>query len=278
MQYLALERGIGRLEEGAAVALLDVEVTLADHLAGGGRLADLDTAGIAGRMALDDVALASPVRPSAATWGIGLNYRSKQESTGRSLPSLPTLFSKAASAAVDPGAPIRIPASAPDCVDYEGEIAVILSAALFEAGSDEAVAAVGAVAAANDVTARDVMRATGNPSLAKSYPGFGQLGAAVVDPRAAGGFESLTLTTRVNGEVRQSDSGSGLIYSIGELLALLCRHVLLRPGDVVLTGTPAGTGDETGSYLTAGDTVEVEVAGLPALRSPVVDDRAGHSG
>ena len=277
MRYLALERGIGRLEDGG-VAVLDAPMCLADFLAEGGRLADLEGAAVVDRLPLEGARLAPVVRPSAATWGIGLNYRSKQEATGRSLPERPTLFSKAASAAVAPGGAIRIPASAPDCVDYEGEIAVILSSPLFEAGPDEAASAVGAVTAANDVTARDVMRATGNPSLAKSYPGFGQLGSAVLDPVTAGGFDALTLTTRVNGDVRQSDTGAGLIYPVEELLALLSQHVLLRPGDVVLTGTPAGTGDETRTYLGGGDAVEVEVAGLPALRSPVVDGRVGQPG
>lgn len=278
MRYVALERGVGRLEDGGAVGVLDAPTTLAYHLAAGGRLSEFDTATVIDHLRLDEVALAPPVGPGAMTWGIGLNYRSKQKATGRDLPDRPTLFAKAASATAPPGGAIRIPASAPDCVDYEGEIAVILSAPLFEAGPDEAVAAVGAVAAANDVTARDVMRATGNPSLAKSYPGFGQLGSAVLDPAAAGGFETLTLTTRVNGELRQSDSGAGLIYSVGALLSLLSRHVLLRPGDVVLTGTPAGTGDETKTYLAGGDAVEVEVAGMPALRSLVVDDRATNTG
>jgi 2-keto-4-pentenoate hydratase/2-oxohepta-3-ene-1,7-dioic acid hydratase in catechol pathway len=198
VRYVALERGIGRLEDGDIIAVLDTPLSLADHLAAGGRLADLDGVAVMEHVPLAEAILAPLACPSACTWGVGLNYWSKREATGRSLPERPTLFTKAPSAAVPPGGPIRIPASAPACVDYEGEIAVILSAPLFEASPDEAESAVGAVAAANDVTARDVMRATGNPSLAKSYPGFGQLGSAVLDPKAAGGFDRLTLTTLVN--------------------------------------------------------------------------------
>lgn len=278
MRYLSLDAGIAKAEDDGSVAVLDAPLPLAAYLAAGGRLAELAGAHVVRRCAPGDVPLAPLTVPGAVTWGIGLNYHSKQRATGRSLPERPTLFLKCPSAAAGPGEPIRVPGTAPDCVDYEGEIAVILSSPLFEAGPDEAASAVGAVAAANDVTARDVMRATGNPSLAKSYPGFGQLGSAVLDPEAVGGFDALTLTTRVNGEVRQSDTGAGLIYPVGELLALLSQHVLLRPGDVVLTGTPAGTGDETRTYLGGGDAVEVEVAGLPALRSPVVDGRAGQPG
>lgn len=275
MRYVALARGIGRLEDDGTVAVLDTGRTLAEHLQAGGRLSELASAAVVDRAPLAGAALGPVTVSGSATWGIGLNYRSKQEVTGRSLPERPTLFSKAASAGTAPGGAIRIPGTAPDCVDYEGEIGVVLCAPLFDATPREAEAAVGAVVAANDVTARDVMRQTGNPSLAKSYPGFGQLGTAVADPVATGGFAGISLTTRVNGEVRQADTGAGLILSVGELLSVLSRHVLLRPGDVVLTGTPAGTGDETKRYLAPGDVVEVAIAGLPALQSPVVDGRAG---
>jgi 2-keto-4-pentenoate hydratase/2-oxohepta-3-ene-1,7-dioic acid hydratase in catechol pathway len=73
----------------------------------------------------------------------------------------------------------------------------------------------------------------------------------------------------VNGELRQHDHGAGMLLGVGELLALLSRYVELRPGDVVLTGTPAGTGDETKTYLAAGDVVEVVVADLPPMRTSV---------
>ncbi|MGH9088479.1 MAG: fumarylacetoacetate hydrolase family protein [Acidimicrobiales bacterium] len=278
MRYLALEGGIGRLEDDGTVAVLGAGTTLAVYLEAGGRLADLAGVAVVDRTPLDGLALGPVTLPAATTWGIGLNYRSKQEATGRSLPDRPTLFSKAASACPRPGGPIRIPPTAPACVDYEGEIAVVLQSPLFDSSPQEAAAAVGAVAAANDVTARDVMRETGNPSLAKSFPGFGQLGSAVIDPAESGGFDAISLRTSVNGGERQSDTGAGMILPVGDLLSLLSRHVLLRPGDVVLTGTPAGTGDETKTYLGPGDVVEVAIAGLPALRSPVVDGRAGQPG
>ncbi|MGH9091632.1 MAG: fumarylacetoacetate hydrolase family protein [Acidimicrobiales bacterium] len=273
MRYLALHTGVGRMEDDGSVALLDVPGGLAGHLALGRRLGDLDGLPAAGRLPAGEVVPGTPAPATSSTWGIGLNYRSKLLATGRTLPDRPTLFLKAPAAGAAPGEPIRIPAGAPDCVDYEGEIAVLLGESLYEASPGRAAAAVRAVAAANDVTARDVMRETGNPTLAKSYPGFAQLGSAVLDPDDAGGFGALALATRVNGEVRQSDVGGGMILAVPDLLSLLSHHVVLRPGDVVLTGTPAGTGDEARTYLAPGDEVEVEVAGLPALRSAVVDGR-----
>lgn len=273
MKYLAIEGGLGRLEGDGSVAVLDVPGGMAEVWNGGGRLDDLCSARVVDRRELAATVLALPVGPGVSTWGIGLNYRSKLEATGRSLPDRPVLFLKSPAAVAQPGSPVRIPASASDCVDFEGEIAVIVGEHLFEASPEVAAGAVRAVAAANDVTARDVMRETGNPSLAKSYPGFAQLGSAVLDPETVGGIGQLVLTTRVNGEVRQRDRGDGMILPVPELLSLLSRHVCLRPGDVILTGTPAGTGDETKSYLSHGDVVEVALAELPPLRSEVVDHR-----
>jgi 2-keto-4-pentenoate hydratase/2-oxohepta-3-ene-1,7-dioic acid hydratase in catechol pathway len=142
---------------------------------------------------------------------------------------------------------------------------VVVGAHLFEAKAHEAADAVAGVAAANDVTARDVMRATGNPSLAKSFPGFGQVGATVRPRGELDGLDEIELVTRVNGDVRQNDSSGGMLLSIPDVLSLLSRYVVLRPGDIVLSGTPAGTGDEVTGYLRAGDVVEVIVDSLPPL-------------
>ncbi len=270
MRYLALRRGIGRLEDDGSVAVLDTVFSLAQHLGRGARLETLDAIAVSGRCELSEAELGSLVGPTSAVWGIGLNYKSKQVATRREPPGFPTLFLKAGSAIARPGDPICLPAAAPDFVDYEGEIAVVVGRPLFEATPAEAAASVSAIAAANDTTARDVMRTTKNPSLAKSFPGFGQIGSAVVDPASVGGVGSVELATHVNGELRQSDRGDGLLMDVGELLALISRHALLSPGDIVLTGTPAGTGEETDTYLSEGDVVEVFVADLPALRSEVV--------
>jgi 2-keto-4-pentenoate hydratase/2-oxohepta-3-ene-1,7-dioic acid hydratase in catechol pathway len=265
---VALRGGVGRLEDDGTVAVLDVAYGgLGEFLAEGEPLAWLARAAVRSRLAYGE-GLASPVRPGSAVWGVGLNYRSKQVATRRRVAEQPVLFLKAPGALT--GGAIALPSQAPGCVDYEGEIAVVVGRHLHDAAPDVAVRAVIGVVAANDVTARDVMRTTGNPSLAKSFPGFGQFGAVVADPESIGGFAGIEVRTTVNGQLRQHDHGDGMILPVGELLALISRYTLLRPGDIVLTGTPAGTGDELGRYLAPGDVVEVGLGDLPPLCSRVV--------
>jgi 2-keto-4-pentenoate hydratase/2-oxohepta-3-ene-1,7-dioic acid hydratase in catechol pathway len=267
---VALAGGIGRLEDDGSVAVLDMpQPGLADLLCEPDWRSGVARAKLRSRMAFGEQ-LSTPIGTRSAVWGIGLNYLSKQAASGRSAPEHPVIFLKSAGAVNRTG--IILPAAAPCCVDYEGEIAVLVCEDLFEATPAAATGAIGGVFAANDVTARDVMRQTGSPLLAKSFPGFGQFGAVLADPQGFGGFHRIALETRVNGELRQSDRGDGMILPVGELLSYISRFSILRPGDVVLTGTPAGTGDETGTYLAGGDVVEVTIGDLPALRSEVVHE------
>ncbi len=271
LRAVALADGIGRLAEDGAVEVLEAgAASLPELLSQGAGLAPLRGAPVRDRRTLGRCALGSVVRPGSAIWGIGMNYRSKQLATGRATPEHPVFFLKAPSALGAPGAPVVLPERAPACVDYEGEIAVLLARPLFEASPLEALEALAGVAVANDLTARDVMRETKTPSLAKTFPGFAQLGAVLAEPDALGGIEAIEIRTRVNGELRQDDTGAGMLLDVGALLSLLSRYVRLEAGDVVLTGTPAGTGDETGTYLRPGDVVEVTLAGLPPLETTLV--------
>src|SRR5579863_1144372 len=271
VRYVALREAIGRLDDDGSVAVLDTypDNNFASFFASGGRLRELANAPVTGRMPYSKILPGLVADRRAAIYGIGLNFRSKMEATQRERPDQPTFFAKAPSALGRPGFPIVLPNVAPDCVDYEGEIGIVIAAPLFDATRAQASAAIGAAVATNDVTARDVMRDSGNPTLAKSFPGFAQIGGPLLDLEEYGEPGSLHLQTVVNGETRQSDRGDGMLIEVDELLALLSRYVLLLPGDVVLTGTPAGTGDETKSYLHDGDVVEVSIADLPPLSSRV---------
>jgi 2-keto-4-pentenoate hydratase/2-oxohepta-3-ene-1,7-dioic acid hydratase in catechol pathway len=280
---VALPGALGRLEKDGSVAELDLPHPTWDaYLRDGGQLADVTRTPARRRVPFEEAEEAwgdegrGRVAPrslsaQATVWGVGLNYRSKQVATGRPQPQHPTLYIKAPTAfGGRAGASIPLPLHAPDCVDYEGEIAAVVGRPLYQATAVDAATAVAAVVAANDVTARDVLRSTANPSLAKSFPGFGQLGRVFADPASLGGLDDITVSTSVNGERRQADSSAGLLLGVGELLALISRYALLRPGDVVLTGTPAGTGDESATYLQPGDVVHVAIGDLPPLTSTVV--------
>jgi 2-keto-4-pentenoate hydratase/2-oxohepta-3-ene-1,7-dioic acid hydratase in catechol pathway len=264
------------VEDDGSVTELDVpQRSLHALLADGGSLGTLPRASVRRRIEGSDAVRARPVTWGGAVWGIGMNYASKQRVTGRPLPEYPTLFVKAAASLQPGGGRVPLPAAAPTQIDYEGEIAVVIGDELFEADAGAAARGVALVTAANDLTARDVLRDLGNPTLAKGFPGFGQLSNVFVDPQELGGLEDIPLVTTVGKEVRQRDSSDGMLMSIGEVVAFLSRFVALRPGDVVLTGTPAGTGDELGVYLGPGDTVRVTVADLPPLETGIVQNGAG---
>ena len=283
MRVVALRGGIGRLDPDGTIAELDQPCpSLRSLLRLGHSLDALSSSTVRRRWPIDEAPLAPAVDEGATIFGVGLNYLSKQLATGRTPPDEPVLFIKAASSLGMPGEPVTLPAAS-DCIDYEGEIAAIIGTAVFEAEADTAIRAVAGVATANDVTARDVMRRTGNPSLAKSFPGFGQVGSFIGSLESMGGPDAIDLRVTVNGVVRQTDCSAGMLLSIGSLIALISRYVALRPGDIVLTGTPAGTGDEEQRYLVAGDLVEVAVGDLPVLRNEFTSgvehetDRRGRS-
>jgi len=282
MNLVALAGGVGRLEPDGSISELDLpQPSVAALLSEHGRRAGmeaLESCAVRRRFPPGQAAEDSMLAAGASVWGVGMNYRSKQLATGRPQPDEPVLFVKAPSSFRGTGSPIAIPAAAPDCVDYEGEIAVMIGTSLHDAGLAEAGEGIAGYLAANDVTARDVMRRSGSPSIAKSFPGFGQLGSAMACVDDPGDVNGIPITTHVAGELRQEDTSDGMLIPIADLVSLLSRYVLLRPGDLVLTGTPAGTGDETGRYLAAGDTIEVRVGHLPPLVSNVIGPPARLAG
>jgi 2-keto-4-pentenoate hydratase/2-oxohepta-3-ene-1,7-dioic acid hydratase in catechol pathway len=260
--------GLGRVEDGA-VAVLDAPYpdagTLIEET---GSLDALATARVVRHVPLDQ-RLLPPLRRPQALWGVGLNYRCKAATTGRPLPDRPILYLASPSSLAAPGEPVRVPAGRTEEMDYEAEIAVILGRPLYRAAERDAWAAVAAVTAANDLTARDVMRTTAAPVLAKSFPGFTALGASLLSRDEVADSCAIGVRAWVNGEPRQHGSSADMIFSIPELLARISWYAALRPGDVVLTGTPAGTGQDRGDFLRPGDTVRVEIDGVLALTNRI---------
>jgi 2-keto-4-pentenoate hydratase/2-oxohepta-3-ene-1,7-dioic acid hydratase in catechol pathway len=211
------------------------------------------------RVDLAATPLLAPISPGKIV-GIGRNYALHARELGNEVPTEPVIFLKAPSSIIGPQAPIVLPPES-QRVEFEGEIAVVLRHRLCRASEQQARQAVLGVTAACDVTARDLQRRDPTFARAKSFDTFCPLGPAV---RVAPDLDDLAVVTRVNGEVRQEGHVREMIFSIPELLAYTSRMMTLNPGDLILTGTPAGVGQ-----LQDGDVVEVEVSGVGVLSSPV---------
>jgi 2-keto-4-pentenoate hydratase/2-oxohepta-3-ene-1,7-dioic acid hydratase in catechol pathway len=201
------------------------------------------------------------LRPSKIVC-IGRNYAAHAAELGNDVPDEPLIFLKPPSALIEDGAPIVMPAGA-GRVDFEGEIGIVIGRRARRVSADEAWAYVQGLVPLNDVTARDLQRTDGQWTRAKGFDTFCPVGrmAALsdVDPSA------LTLTTRVNGQVRQAAPVSDMVFPIPRLIEHVSGVMTLEPGDLIATGTPEGIGP-----LAPGDVVEVEVAGVGSVTNPVV--------
>ena len=205
-----------------------------------------------------------PVRPSKII-GIGRNYVAHARELGNELPLVPVIFFKPPTALIGPGETIRLP-DVSQRVEFEAEIGVVIGQRLRKAGQREAEAGIGGYVCVNDVTCRDLQGVDGQWGRAKGFDTFCPVG-----PRVANGLDwrSLELICRVNGVERQRARATDMHFSIPELVSFLSGVMTLEPGDLIATGTPAGTGP-----LAHGDVVEIEIPGVGVLSNPVRSD--GH--
>ncbi|MCC7194752.1 MAG: fumarylacetoacetate hydrolase family protein [Gemmatimonadaceae bacterium] len=192
---------------------------------------------------------------------VGRNYRAHAKEMGNDVPAEPLLFLKPPSSVIGGGEAIMLPADA-GRVDFEGEIGVVVGAILRRATEEEASRAIRGIVAANDVSARDWQKKDGQWARAKGSDTFLPLGLEAPVPRD---HSTLEVVTRHNGVERQRASASEMVFPIPFLLSYVSRYITLEPGDVLLTGTPAGV-----AQLAPGDTVEVEVVGLSRVSNPVM--------
>jgi 2-keto-4-pentenoate hydratase/2-oxohepta-3-ene-1,7-dioic acid hydratase in catechol pathway len=191
---------------------------------------------------------------------VGRNYAAHAKELGNDVPAEPLLFLKPPSSLIGDGESILLPTVSKQ-VEYEGEIGVVVSRRLRRASPAEAAKAIGGLAAANDVTARDLQKSDSQWTRAKGFDTFCCVGPVGSVPAELSG---LTVITRVNGTVRQQGQVSNMVFDIPTLLAYISQVMTLEPGDLVLTGTPEGVGT-----LAPGDVVEVEIDGVSRVRNPV---------
>jgi 2-keto-4-pentenoate hydratase/2-oxohepta-3-ene-1,7-dioic acid hydratase in catechol pathway len=193
---------------------------------------------------------------------IGLNYAKHAAEFGNPIPKEPLIFLKPPSSLVGPGEAIVLPKGAGQ-VDYEGEIGVRIGRRARHVSKESAWDFVDGLLAINDVTARDLQKSDGQWSRAKGFDTFCPAGP--VTPLAQADRAALSVTTRVNGKVRQQMGADDMVFDIPAIIAHISKVMTLEPGDLIATGTPSGVGP-----LAPGDVVEVEIGGVGSISNPVV--------
>ena len=206
-----------------------------------------------------------PVTPSKIVC-VGRNYREHAAELGNDVPSAPLLFLKPPTAVIQDGEAIVMPRASAR-VDHEGEIGVVIGKPLRHVSADEAQRGISAIAAVNDVTARDLQKKDGQWTRGKGFDTFCPVGPWVV-PAGEVDLASARVITRLNGEVKQDGPVTDMIFPVADIIAYVTQFVTLEPGDLIATGTPPGVGP-----MQPGSLVEVEVSGIGLLRNSVVADR-----
>ncbi|MEU0691393.1 fumarylacetoacetate hydrolase family protein [Streptomyces uncialis] len=235
--------------------------------AGGTRIEVLMGNPIEGDAALDgravdagEVRMLAPLVPGKIV-AVGRNYGDHIAETGMGAPVVPRLFFKPPSSVIGPAEPIVYPGQSRQ-VEHEAELAVVIGRTARKVSPEQALRHIFGYTCGNDVTARDIQKADGQPSWAKAFDTFCPLGPVIatgLDPTG------LDVSCHVNGTLTQHANTSLMLMSVADLVAYISAAVTLEPGDVILTGTPAGVGP-----ITPGDEVAVTIAGVGTLRNPVV--------
>ncbi len=202
---------------------------------------------------------------------VGLNYRDHAEEQGVELPAAPLFFAKYPTALIGPGEPIVIPPVVQQC-DYEAELAVVIGERVKAVSTENALEAVRGYLCANDVSARDLQFADGQWTRGKSPDTFCPVGPRLVPAAEVPDPHALRIRALVNGEVLQDSTTANLIFGIDEIISYASQTSTLEPGDLILTGTPAGVGvfRNPKRLLQPGDEVTIEIERIGALTNPVV--------
>ena len=222
-------------------------------------------------IAMEKVRLLAPVPKPPRIFGIGVNYADHAAESGTRMRDVPTVFLVLSSAVVGPGADVVLPRNS-SMVDYEAELAVVIGKAGHMIAASKWKEHVFGYTIMNDVSARDVQRATTQWSLAKSFPTFAPMGPWVVTKDEIADPHRLGISLTIGGEKLQDSNTSQMIYKVPALIEYLSGIVPLEVGDVISTGTPAGVGmgRTPQRWLKAGEEMIIAIEGIGELRNPVV--------
>jgi 2,4-didehydro-3-deoxy-L-rhamnonate hydrolase len=234
------------------------------------RIASEQTVGDAGRLILPE-RLGPPVPRPSQVFAIGLNYRDHAEEAGLPIPAQPMVFTKFPSCLAGPCADVPLTS---DRVDWEVEQVVVIGRETHRVRAANAWECVAGFCVGQDVSDRALQFADKPPqfSLGKSAPCFGPLGPALVSLDEVADRDDMKLRCWIDGECVQDSSTKNLIFPVPDLIVHLSRYCVLRPGDLIFTGTPAGVGSVRNPrrYLQAGETIESEIEGIGRLRNRCV--------
>jgi len=231
------------------------------------------------RIALADVCLLAPIPAPDKFLGLGGNYAShlrEIEHLGIKAPETQVWFNKQVSCVAGPFADVSIPAAS-RCVDYEGELAVVIGRRCRNVTAERAHEVIGGYMACNDVSVRDVQLRTPTMTLGKSFDTHGPTGPCLVTPDEIADPQQLRIRTWVNGELRQDGNTDEMRYSIRDQIEELSHVFTLAPGDLLATGTPAGVAAamRPPRFLRSGDVVRIEIEGIGAIENRFVPERPG---
>jgi 2-keto-4-pentenoate hydratase/2-oxohepta-3-ene-1,7-dioic acid hydratase in catechol pathway len=206
---------------------------------------------------------------------VGLNYYDHAAEQNVEPPTEPILFGKYSNALIGPGEPIVLPPESSH-VDAEAELAIVIGRSCRRVSVSDALDVVHGYTVANDVSARDLQFRDGQWLRSKSFDSFLPLLPTTVSVNEVGDASGLRITQRVNGEILQDSSTSNLVFSADRLVSHISAVFTLEPGDIILTGTPAGVGffRDPRRRLEHGDLVEIAIERLGELRNPVLDQQA----
>ncbi len=234
-----------------------------------GRSADRQPGGET--VSLEEARLHAPIGRPSKVIGIGLNYADHAQETGAEAPEKPIVFAKYPNTIAGPGEAIRIPPIT-EQVDYEAELAVVIGRRAKNVSESEALEYVFGYTNCNDVSSRDLQFSEGGQwTRSKSIDTFAPIGPYIATRDEVPDPQNLSIRCVLNEETMQDGTTSNMIFPVAKLIAFLSTGMTLMPGDLILTGTPAGVGfaRDPKVFLKAGDEVTIEIEGLGSLTNPV---------
>jgi 2-keto-4-pentenoate hydratase/2-oxohepta-3-ene-1,7-dioic acid hydratase in catechol pathway len=261
MKLVNFEGGFGRVEGDSVVPMGK------DMLAylGGARQVEAEA------RALPELRLLAPVTRPEKIICVGLNYRDHAAESGQPVPDQPVLFAKYPNSLIGLGASIKLPRAAPESVDYEAELAVVIGRPASRVSTSNALDHVAGYTCANDVSARDLQSRGGQWVHGKAIDTFLPLGPWLVTTDEIGDPQRLRISCTVNGDVLQDSNTRQMVFGVAQLISFISQTISLAPGDIIITGTPPGVGfaRKPPRFLRAGDDVTVSIERIGDLTNPV---------